>query len=254
LKTTRFQQAISFARTMEQQRDTKERELQAVTAQLAQADSNTSGLESALRQEQEASSALRTALATTEARISELSTKVAMAGKLQGLTEDNLMKAHERNDDLRRQFAEAQAASKNNAEDLAEFEAACKLVEHYPLLMKLPQVISDILKRLADAEKERDELKVNSVGADMHAANMIDERDKTLAELSHLQAEIKEVISHWQKFYIARLEDCDRWIEWCRKQNDTHGMNFHQGMRSGLVNHDIAIIKLKDAARIQPKP
>jgi hypothetical protein len=39
--------------------------------------------------------------------------------------------------------------------------------------------------------------------------------------------------------YRQELDSCDRWINWCEKQGDTHGMNFYQGMRSAHVFNNI---------------
>jgi hypothetical protein len=40
------------------------------------------------------------------------------------------------------------------------------------------------------------------------------------------------------------LESCDRWIKWCERENDTHGMNFHQGMRAAHVFNNIKMEQL----------
>lgn len=41
----------------------------------------------------------------------------------------------------------------------------------------------------------------------------------------------------YYKEHEQEIESCDRWIKWCKQYNDTHGMNFHQGMRAALVFH-----------------
>lgn len=48
----------------------------------------------------------------------------------------------------------------------------------------------------------------------------------------------------YRKEYAQELESCDRWIKWCEEQNDTHGMNFHQGVRSSAVFHNIKMEQL----------
>lgn len=50
---------------------------------------------------------------------------------------------------------------------------------------------------------------------------------------------IQEFETVYRKEYEQELEGCDRWIKWCEKQNDTHGMNFHQGMRAAHVFNNI---------------
>lgn len=62
--------------------------------------------------------------------------------------------------------------------------------------------------------------------------------------------------------YEHELEDCDQWIKWCESQNppDTHGMNFHQGMRSALIfnNHKmeqlLRVLKQKEPNKLPPQP
>jgi hypothetical protein len=44
--------------------------------------------------------------------------------------------------------------------------------------------------------------------------------------------------------YRRELESCDRWAKWCREHGDTHGINFHQGLRSALVYHNIKMEQL----------
>lgn len=47
--------------------------------------------------------------------------------------------------------------------------------------------------------------------------------------------------SAYRKDYESELASCDRWIKWCEGQNppDTHGINFHQGMRSAHIFNNI---------------
>lgn len=57
---------------------------------------------------------------------------------------------------------------------------------------------------------------------------------------------IQEFESVYRKEYAQQLESCDGWIKWCENQNpkDTHGMNFHQGLRSALIFNDIKMHQL----------
>lgn len=57
---------------------------------------------------------------------------------------------------------------------------------------------------------------------------------------------IEEFERVYRQEYQQELESCDRWIMWCSKQNppDTHGFNFHQGMRAAHVFHNIKIEQL----------
>ena len=44
--------------------------------------------------------------------------------------------------------------------------------------------------------------------------------------------------------YEYELASCDRWIKWCEKHGDTHGINFHQGLRSAHVFNNIKMGQL----------
>lgn len=48
----------------------------------------------------------------------------------------------------------------------------------------------------------------------------------------------------YKEDYRRELESCDKWIQWCKERNDTHGMNFHQGLRSALVFNNIKMESL----------
>jgi hypothetical protein len=48
----------------------------------------------------------------------------------------------------------------------------------------------------------------------------------------------------YRQDYAQVLESCDRWIKWCEERKDTHGMNFHQGLRSALIFHNIKMEQL----------
>ena len=55
---------------------------------------------------------------------------------------------------------------------------------------------------------------------------------------------IQEFEAVYRYEYEKELESCDRWIKWCKTQNDTHGMNFHQGLRSAHVFNNIKMCQL----------
>ena len=57
---------------------------------------------------------------------------------------------------------------------------------------------------------------------------------------------IQEFESVYRAEYEAELASCDRWILWCKSQNppDTHGINFHQGLRSAHIFNDIKMHQL----------
>ena len=55
---------------------------------------------------------------------------------------------------------------------------------------------------------------------------------------------IAEFDAAYRKEYEQELESCDGWIKWCEKHNDTHGMNFHQGMRAAHVFNNIKMGQL----------
>lgn len=52
---------------------------------------------------------------------------------------------------------------------------------------------------------------------------------KTLLEFENL----------YRQEYQQELESCDNWIKWCEKRNDTHGINFHQGMKAAHIFNNI---------------
>ena len=53
-----------------------------------------------------------------------------------------------------------------------------------------------------------------------------------------------EFESIYRKEYEHELETCDRLIKWCEAQGDTHGVNFHQGLRAAHVFNDIKMCQL----------
>jgi hypothetical protein len=48
-------------------------------------------------------------------------------------------------------------------------------------------------------------------------------------------------IDNYKQDYNGELKSCDRWISWCKERNDTHGMNFYEGMRAALVYNNIRV-------------
>lgn len=55
---------------------------------------------------------------------------------------------------------------------------------------------------------------------------------------------IQEFEVVYRREYDQQLESCDHWIKWCEQHNDTHGMNFHQGLRSALIFNDTKMHQL----------
>lgn len=56
----------------------------------------------------------------------------------------------------------------------------------------------------------------------------------------------------YRKEYKQELESSDRWIRFCEEHNDTHGMNFHEGMRGALVFHNIKMEQLLRVLKQEP--
>lgn len=56
--------------------------------------------------------------------------------------------------------------------------------------------------------------------------------------------------SIYREEWKQELESCERWIKWCEKQKDTHGMNFHQGM---LAAHRFNNIKMDQLLSVLKK-
>lgn len=49
----------------------------------------------------------------------------------------------------------------------------------------------------------------------------------------------------YKEEYKHELEDCDKWIQWCKDHgNDAYGINFHQGRRSAFVFNNIKMWQL----------
>ncbi len=57
---------------------------------------------------------------------------------------------------------------------------------------------------------------------------------------------VAEFEAVYRKEYAREIESCDAWVKWCERQNppDTHGVNFHQGMRSAHVFNNIKMEQL----------
>jgi len=55
---------------------------------------------------------------------------------------------------------------------------------------------------------------------------------------------ILEFESIYRKEYAQELESCDRWIKFCERESDTHGINFHEGLRGAHVFNNIKMEQL----------
>ncbi len=55
---------------------------------------------------------------------------------------------------------------------------------------------------------------------------------------------ITDFESVYRSEYEHELEDCDRWIKWCKGVDDYYGVNFHQGRRSAFVFNNIKMCQL----------
>ncbi len=57
---------------------------------------------------------------------------------------------------------------------------------------------------------------------------------------------LEEFEAVYRKEYEQQLESCTGWMKWCERQTppDTHGMNFHQGMRSAHIFNNIKMCQL----------
>lgn len=55
---------------------------------------------------------------------------------------------------------------------------------------------------------------------------------------------LSEFEAIYREEYKRELESCDKWINWCEKRGDTHGMNFHEGMRGAHVFNNIKMGQL----------
>lgn|ERR1035437_208768 len=55
---------------------------------------------------------------------------------------------------------------------------------------------------------------------------------------------IQEFEIIYRREYEQELEHCERWSNWCDKFNDTHGVNFFEGMRAAHIFNNVQIEKL----------
>ena len=63
---------------------------------------------------------------------------------------------------------------------------------------------------------------------------------------------LQEFESVCREEYAQELASCDRWIKWCEVQGDTHGTNFHEGMRAALVFNNIKMCQLLRVLKQEP--
>lgn len=63
---------------------------------------------------------------------------------------------------------------------------------------------------------------------------------------------INEFEAVYRKEYEQALASCDRWIKWCQNNNDSHGMNFQEGLRSALIFNDIKMHQLIRVLKQEP--
>lgn len=48
----------------------------------------------------------------------------------------------------------------------------------------------------------------------------------------------------YRKEYEQELESCDSWVKLCEQWKDTHGINFHEGMKAAHVFNNIKMEQL----------
>lgn len=79
-------------------------------------------------------------------------------------------------------------------------------------------------------------------------------KDLELPEASsdNVNAVLQETLKELEEMYHTLLDQSDREKNACKKLDDTHGMNFYQGERSGLIAFDIAMTPLKKIIRSVP--
>jgi hypothetical protein len=63
---------------------------------------------------------------------------------------------------------------------------------------------------------------------------------------------IKSFEKVYRSEYEHELEDCDKWIKWCKGVNDYYGVNFHQGRRSAFVFNNIKMYQLLRVLKQEP--
>lgn len=72
--------------------------------------------------------------------------------------------------------------------------------------------------------------------------------ESNLATYKAAVAEAREALEKWKAYYEAQLDDCDKEITRYTKEQDFHGVNFHQGRRAGIIQHDVGLQPLKNLA------
>lgn len=63
---------------------------------------------------------------------------------------------------------------------------------------------------------------------------------------------LEEFEQVYRQDYEQELKSCDRWIRWCEQRDDTHGINFYQGMRCALIFNDIKMGQLLRTLKQEP--
>lgn len=55
---------------------------------------------------------------------------------------------------------------------------------------------------------------------------------------------VSEFEAIYRDEYARELSTCDHLIEWCKRENDYYGVNFHQGLRAAHVFNNIKMEQL----------
>lgn len=63
---------------------------------------------------------------------------------------------------------------------------------------------------------------------------------------------IEEFEKVYQQEYQMQIDSCDRWIKWCKREDDTHGVNFHEGMKSAFIFNNIKMHQLLRVLKQEP--
>ncbi len=64
------------------------------------------------------------------------------------------------------------------------------------------------------------------------------------SETRALREALEKFQLNYDKDYTTELASCDTWIKWCEENDDSHGMNFHQGRQSAYISLDITMRSL----------
>lgn len=59
-----------------------------------------------------------------------------------------------------------------------------------------------------------------------------------MSEYQHPKS-ITDFEAVYKKEYEGELESCDRWIKYCEENHETHGINFHEGMKAAHIFNNI---------------